>query len=526
MSWPSLLPPSHRSGPLTRLAGAALLLAPPALLAAVGSVAPGWHRQALHATAGALALLALGLVRCDPVRRVLLGKPLVALYLTAFAAFRLWARELAPWEAHLISGALLTVPVVLLALQELHATAASAPRRARLLLSRLAERKVWPVNLAECRGLPEVASLRAALRDDPTPALILLMHPKSEVRVAVLAALAGRSRWRRVQALVVLQVARHAPEPAVRAAAVTALNGVSDPAVVTQVSALLRDPAAEVRRATAEVLLADVRDRWLLIRATLREALADPRYARDGALPVPGVLPAQALTDLTVWSGEIGLVGKRSALTLVGYYRRAVVEDPSEQMVAHLSAQMIRGQVPAAIRVELAYLVRDAGGLTPELLERMLEETQPGPMRLIAAEALLQRGGEDPRAVEALREVARQPNREIAIAAAVVVQKWLRVDMGLPIGLAPPAPQSKPGAEVTRRVMQWAATRPAQTPLPTATPRERPPTAVLPPVGELLTETPLPQQRPPLPDDPPPLPFDVADPDPALTADGKTPWVW
>ncbi len=33
-----------------------------------------------------------------------------------------------------------------------------------------------------------------------------------------------------------------------------------------------------------------------------------------------------------------------------------------------------------------------------------------------------------------LREVARQPNRELAISAAVIVQKYLQIGMGLALG--------------------------------------------------------------------------------------------
>jgi len=173
-------------------------------------------------------------------------------------------------------------------------------------------------------------------------------------------------------------------------------------------------------------------------------------------------------------------------------------------------------------------MVREAGNLAPEVLERMLDSSQPGPLRLLAAEALLQ-NGEDPRAVDAVREVARLPNREIAIAAAVIVQKWLRVDMGLPLGQPPPPPQSKPGAEVTRRVMQWAAHRPTPSSpsLPSIAPRKSsvPPTPVddVPPV---LTETPIPQPTPwskgmPAVDD-----SESASADHAAAADRKTPWVW
>jgi hypothetical protein len=76
-------------------------------------------------------------------------------------------------------------------------------------------------------------------------------------------------------------------------------------------------------------------------------------------------------------------------------------------------------------------------------------------LRVLAAGAVLSRRG-DPRAVEVLREAARQPNREIALAAASIVQKYLSLDMGLPVGAALPATNSREAADVTRRVLKWA----------------------------------------------------------------------
>jgi hypothetical protein len=61
------------------------------------------------------------------------------------------------------------------------------------------------------------------------------------------------------------------------------------------------------------------------------------------------------------------------------------------------------------------------------------------------------------RAISALYEVARLPNREIALATAAVVQRCLNVDLGLPIGQPLPPVNSRQAAEVTRRVMLWAA---------------------------------------------------------------------
>ena len=56
----------------------------------------------------------------------------------------------------------------------------------------------------------------------------------------------------------------------------------------------------------------------------------------------------------------------------------------------------------------------------------------------------------------ALRDLARLPNREIALETADVVQRRLGVDLGLALGEPPPPNHSRQAAEVTRRLMQWA----------------------------------------------------------------------
>ena len=62
-----------------------------------------------------------------------------------------------------------------------------------------------------------------------------------------------------------------------------------------------------------------------------------------------------------------------------------------------------------------------------------------------------------PAAIAALRDVARLPNREIALATADIVQHRLGVDLGLAMGQSLPPVQSRQAADVTRRVMSWAS---------------------------------------------------------------------
>jgi hypothetical protein len=59
--------------------------------------------------------------------------------------------------------------------------------------------------------------------------------------------------------------------------------------------------------------------------------------------------------------------------------------------------------------------------------------------------------------VVALRDLARLPNREIALATADVVQRRLGVDLGLGLGQPLPPVHSRQAAEIVRRVMAWAA---------------------------------------------------------------------
>ena len=113
-------------------------------------------------------------------------------------------------------------------------------------------------------------------------------------------------------------------------------------------------------------------------------------------------------------------------------------------------------QTPAALRLELARLLRNSQVLERHLLEGLLESGNPAPLRLLAAEALLANGGQSSAAVTALRDLGRLPNREIALETADVVQHRLGVDLGLALGEPLPPNYSRQTAEVTRRLMQWA----------------------------------------------------------------------
>lgn len=385
------------------------------------------------------------------------GPSVIALYLIALGWLWLGADVRADWFPHLAQAILLVVPLTVFALHTLANSGAHAIRRARLLADRLAARKDWPAELDACRVLPEVKAFREALHVDAAPALALLDHPRPQVRVAALAALEFRKDWRPSQAERVLLLAQAADEPAERAAALAALANVDDRLLIEAVAEFLRDPFPSVRRAAAEALLWDAERRWPWIRFTVRFTLADQAFARDGALPHEGQsLPPEAVKDLHAWAAEKGVLAVRSALTLGLHYDRALTEQADEELVDHLGRQLVDPHTPAGLRIELARVLQKHQAVSLTTLEKLLDPANPAPLRLAAADSLLAEG-RHAAALAALHEVARLPNRELALATAGVVQCRLGVDLGFDTEGPTPGIHSRQAAEVTRRVMMWAA---------------------------------------------------------------------
>jgi hypothetical protein len=89
------------------------------------------------------------------------------------------------------------------------------------------------------------------------------------------------------------------------------------------------------------------------------------------------------------------------------------------------------------------------------MYERLLDPLNSAPLRILAADALLADGAHAG-AVTALRDVARMPNRDIALATADVIQRRLGVDVGMALGPEVPTAASRQAADITRRVMTWA----------------------------------------------------------------------
>lgn len=436
----------------------------------------------LAAGAGVQGLFVLVFLRAHPIWRPPVSASVVILYLIALGWAWLPTRDSTDWAVHLGQGILLLGAVGLVALHDLTRTGAEPLRRANKWSRRIAGRTHWPLQVADCRTLPEVVALREAVRDQPGPALALLSDPRPQVVTAALGALEYRSHWRPGEAELVLKVAKATREPAVRAAAAYALAAVENADLIAGLAGMLRDPAPEVRHAAAEALLWDGDRRWGFARDAVREALADPKLADDGPLFAGATrLPAAAVADLTTWAAEHPPLGKRAIMSLVEQYHRGLLDADRPELASELAAYMLAPEAPPGLRIEIAALLRDHHMLSADRLDRMTNPDQPGPMRLFAAEVMLRGNPNDPDGVDVLRGLARQPNRELAVQIGGILQNILGVELGLPSNGSLPAPNTKMAAEVARRVLAWAngATpdmiRPTPGPQPGLKPGSRPP---------------------------------------------------
>lgn len=448
-------------GTALAFAGRLVLLLFPAALLLFGSLRCRDQIQNMLYLGGLFQVLLISYLMLSQRIHHNLGASVIVAYLIGLGWLWMAYGKTHDWYSHFAQFVLLVVPLLLFAVQTLTDSGALASRRARVLAERLARRKNWPADLAECRGLPEVKALREALAGDITPALMLLQHARPQVRVAALAALEFRKFWKPGQAELILRLARQAGDPIIRASAVSALANLDDRLMVEQVAEFLRDPSPEVRHAAAEALLWDTEQRWTWVRQAVRMALADANFHTDGPLlPAGGLLKPEAVTDLTAWATEKGGLGVRAAVTLAAHYSRALNEQGGSALIPRLKQQVGSTQAPPALRIELGQLLRNNGELDFDLLARMVDASNPAPLRLIAADALLgDRSTKlpNPRALNALRDIAHLPNREMALTAADVVQRRLGVDLGLAVGQPLPALHSRLAADVTRRLMKWAA---------------------------------------------------------------------
>lgn len=452
MRW-SAVSSRHEVTFATRLWSYAFLLLPTSVLLLLA-----WRTESLAVAVGAgIQLLFLVVfVNAHPVWRPPVSILVVILYLIAFLWSWLPLRGSLDWAVHYGQGMLLLVGAGLLAIHDLMRSGAEPMRRANWWMRRIASRKQWPLQLGDCRTLPEAQALRDAIRDEAGPALALLSDPRPEVQATALGALEYRSGWHPGEAELVLRFGRESREPAVRVAAVYALAGVETADQITGLAGFLRDPAAEVRMAAAEAVMWNADSRWPFMREIVKEALADPKLANEGALLTGASrLPAAAIADMICWSAEHPPLAQRAIVTLIEHYHADLLDDERPELGSELAAMMLSAETPPPLRVELASLLRDHHMLSPDLLDRLTNPDQPGPIRLFAAELMLRINPHDPDGVDVLRGLARQPNREMAVRVAGVLQNVLGLDLGLPAGDLPAA-TSKQAADVARRVIAWA----------------------------------------------------------------------
>jgi HEAT repeat protein len=378
------------------------------------------------------------------------------LYVIALSWLLLGAAGFNDWFCYLAQAVLLLVPLLIFGTQALRESGAPALRRARALAARLAGRRDWPADLLDCRQLPEVKALRAALQVDAAPALALLNDSRPQMRISALAALEFRQSWRPGQPELILQMAQKALEPEIRAAAVNALANVEDRNLLEALAEFLHDPSPLVRQTASESLLWNTDDHWPWIRLAVRRALADPVCQHDGPLRHGGsLLTNEAVGDLTAWCTERGLLALRAAETLGEHFSQVLGLGGSPQLLADLRRQLTDTRTPPMLRLALARVLHQHRELDTAVFRQLLDPSNPTPLRMMAVEALLSEG-ESVEAVAALHDLARLPNREIALAIADIVQRRLGVDLGLPRDEPVPPLHSRLAAEVARRVLIWA----------------------------------------------------------------------
>ncbi len=194
---------------------AAVLMLVPSFTLGFGALShQGGKSVLLLVGAGTTLVAALVLFRYVANRP--LQSPLACLPCPIGAAF-LWQAHPNPQHPFGVfaMGLLILAPVCFFAIQAVVATGAPALRQARKLVEELKNRSHWPEDLHECRSLAEILPLREALRTEAAPVMPLLSNPRPQVRVAALATLEYRKRWRTGQPDQILELALADPEPEV-----------------------------------------------------------------------------------------------------------------------------------------------------------------------------------------------------------------------------------------------------------------------------------------------------------------------
>jgi hypothetical protein len=412
---------------------------------------------------GAAALAIVGLALLAYFRT--LAVPISSAALVTHGLALVWQLLMVPsLESRLRAGVLdyateswfAAVTVVLLTQHWMVRSGAIIFRRARLLSQKIAQKEDWPSDLNACRDLPITRQFREAIVFDASPAIELLSHRRPEVRMVALTALEFRTNWRPGQIDQLLNYVQGETVPIVRIAAINAVANVDERRPTELLAEALHDHDPRVRQAASDALFWDNRRPWDWIRNGIRATLADPKLHDCGSLLREGqTLPKEGVQSLLAWAAERGQVGVRAAQTLAVYYVRALLERP-EEVCDDLMRCVLDPQAPPILRINFARLLARHNRIHPQTLERLLDASNPAPLRLMASELLLSTGYSS-NAVTCLREVSKLPNRELALDTARIVQQFLNVDMGLAVGQPLPPAGSPKAAEIARRLTIWAA---------------------------------------------------------------------
>ena len=432
-----------------------LLLLPAVLLAIAAE-----RYQSPLLLAGAIAeLLAGGLfLRTREVWKPPASASLILLYLMGLGWIWFATQGSADTYIRAARGTLILVALLLFAQHDLIRTGVEPRRRARRLTNRLLTRVGWPTTLSDFARIPEVIELRSVVRDDPTLVLILLDDRRPEVQLAGLSALQGRLYWRWDEAGTLLKMARATHVPEVKILVVLALGTADNADIMDGVVEFLKDGSKDVRHAASESLLMGGERRWAMVRTSIRTLLADPLFLSDGSLPgAAGNLAPVAVCDLTGWASEPGPISERAVRTLLDHFHKLLQTDDHPGLPAELGRQLTEESTPPILRVELAHLLHQHTLIPDDLLDRMTDADQPGPVRLLAADIMLKDDPTDGSALDALRGLGRQSNRDTAMAIARILQNRLQLDLGLPgSGVVPTSKQS---IDITQKVFRWATGR-------------------------------------------------------------------
>jgi hypothetical protein len=176
-------------------------------------------------------------------------------------------------------------------------------------------------------------------------------------------------------------------------------------------------------------------------------------------MPEGNLLTEEVVKDLTAWCAEKGLISVRSAQTLAAHYNRIMCEQADPALVEQLRRQLSDPLTPAVLRLELGRTMQVHEELDDKLLEQLLDPGTPATLRLIACETILSQEKESTlrnAAISGLKDLARLPNRELALGTADVVQRRLNIDLGIGLGQPLPPVNTRQATVIVRRLSAWA----------------------------------------------------------------------